>query len=111
MDPSLTRQIKESPLYIGKNETIPYRLDFSGFVPSTVTSLSSPVVTLHDITYGESGIDVSSTKLSGTPTFADLILALPLITGIVDGNLYILRCRGSGGGGTYELWGYVRGER
>ncbi len=108
---SLTRQIKESPLYIGKNETIPYTVDFAGFVPSTVTTLSSPTVTLYDITRGEPGTNVSSTKLSGSPTFASLVLTLPTISGLEDGKRYILRCRGSGGGGVYELWAYVIGER
>ena len=111
MEPSLTRKIKESPLYIGRNETIPFALNFAGYVPTAVTSLSSAVCTLHDITRGEPGTDVSSTKLSGSPSFASLVLTLPLITGLADGGLYLLRCRGSSGGATYELWGHVRGER
>lgn len=111
MDASLTRKIKESPLYIGKNETIPYTLDFAGFVPTTVTALSSAAVTLHDITRNEPGTDVSSTKLSGSPSFTNLVLTLPMITGLADGGLYLLRARGSSGGATYELWAHVRGER
>lgn len=111
MEQSHTRKIKESPFYIGKNETIPFTLDFAGFVPAAVTSLTSAVVTLHDITRGEPGMDMSSTKLSGSPSFTNLVLTLPLITGLADGAHYLLRCRGTGGGGTYELWGIVRGER
>ena len=111
MEASLTRKIAESPIYIGKNETIPYTVDFAGFVPTAVTTLTTPVVTLHDVTRGEPGTDVSSTKLSGSPSFASLVLTLPSITALQDGNRYILRCKGSGGGGVYELWGEVRGER
>lgn len=111
MDPSLTRKIVESPLFIGKNETVTYTLDFAGFVPMALTSLSSAVVTLHDITREEPGTDVSSTKLSGTPSFNSLVMTLPLITGLVDGRLYLLRCRGSSGGATFEMWAHVRGER
>lgn len=108
--PSLSRKIKESPLYIGQNETIPLTLDFAGFVPSGVTSLSSPVVTLHDITRGEPGTDVSSTNLSGSASFASLVMTLKLITGLAKNKTYLLRCRGTGGGGTYELWAEVKGE-
>lgn len=111
MEPSLTRKIAQSPLYVGKNETVPFTLDFAGFVPAAVTSLSSAAVTLHDITRGEPGTDVSSTKLSGSPSFTNLVLTLPLITGLADGGVYLLRARGSSGGATYELWGLVRGER
>lgn len=111
MDPSLTRKIKESPLFVGKNETVPFTLDFAGFVPTAVTSLGSPTCTLYDISRGEPGTDVSSTKLSGSPSFTNLVMTLPFITGLADGGLYLLRCRGSSGGGTYELWGFVRGER
>lgn len=110
MDASLTRKIKET-LFIGQNEKVGYTLDFAGAVPTAVTSLSSAAVTLHDITRGEPGTDVSSTKLSGTPTFASLVLTLPLIQALEDGHLYLLRARGSASGGTYELWGIVRGER
>lgn len=111
MDASITRKIKESPLFVGKNEQPPFTLDFAGFVPAAVTTLTSPSVTLHDITRGEPGTDVSSTRLTGAPTFSGLVLTLPLITGLTDGNQYLLRCRGAGGGGVYELWGFVRGER
>lgn len=115
MEASLTRKIAESPIYIGKNETIPYTVDFAGFVPTAVTALTTPVVTLHDITRvtdpeRDNGVDVSSTKLSGSPTFANLVLTLPMITGLAAGNRYMLRCKGTGGGGVYELWAVVRGE-
>lgn len=110
MDASLTRKIKET-LFIGQNEKVGYTLDFAGAVPAAVTSLSSAAVTLHDITRGEPGTDVSATKLSGTPTFASLVLTLPLIQALEDGHLYLLRARGSSGGATYELWTFVRGER
>lgn len=111
MDASLTRKIKETPLFVGQNEKIGYTLDFAGFVPTAVTSLSNAAVTLHDITRGEPGTDVSSTKLSGTPTFASLVLTLPLIQALEDGHLYLLRARGGSGGAIYELWAHVRGER
>jgi len=107
---SATRKIKESPIYIGANETIPKTLNFADFVPSGVTALTSPVVTLYDITDGEPGTDVSSTNLSGSPTFASLVMTLPLITALTKDHIYLLRARGSGGGGTYEAWGEVRGE-
>lgn len=111
MEQSLTRKGTESPLYIGKNETIPYTVDFAGFVPTAVTALTTPVVTLHDITRGEPGTDVGSTKLTGSPSFASLVLTLPAISGLQDGNVYLLRCKGSGGGGVYEIWYEIRGER
>lgn len=111
MEQSLTRKIVQSPLYVGKNETVPFTVDFAGFVPTAVTALASAVVTLHDITRGEPGTDVSGTKLSGVPSFVNLVLTLPLITGLQDGSLYLMRCRGGSGGATYELWAHVRGER
>ena len=102
--------IRQSPLTIGANEAIPYTVSFAGAVPTSVTALSAPVVTLHDVTRGEPGTDVSSARLSGTPTFADLVLTLPIISGLTSGHRYILRCRGTGGGGTYELWAEIRAE-
>lgn len=113
MGTSLSRQIKESPLYIGKNETTPYVLRFTGSLPEEITSLSSPVCTLHDVTHapeGSDGVDVSSTKLVGSPTFSGLVMTLPLITGLIRDHKYILRCRGSGGGSTFERWAEVYGE-
>lgn len=111
MAQSISRKIKESPLYIGKNETIPYTLDFAGYVPTAVTSLSSPSVTLYDVTNGEPGDDVSTTKLTGAASFTNLVMTLKLITGLAPDRKYLLRCRGTGGGGTYELWAEVYGER
>ena len=106
-----SRRIQESPLVIGKNEVIPYTLTFAGFVPAAVTTLTSPTCTLFDITAGEPGTDVSATKLTGSVTFSGLVMTLKLITGLADGSRYLLRCGGQGGGGTYELWGEVIGER
>lgn len=110
MEQSLTRMIDQSPLYVGKNETIPYTLDFGSSVPAAVTALTTPVVTLHDITRGKPGTDVSSTKLTGAASFTNLVLTLPTISGLQDGNVYLLRCKGSGGGGVYERWAIVYGE-
>lgn len=111
MAQSTSRKIKESPLYIGKNETIPYTLNFAGYVPTTVTALTSPTVTLYDVTNGEPGTDVSGTKLTGSASFTDLLMTLKLITGLAPDRKYLLRCQGQGGGGTYELWAEVYGER
>jgi hypothetical protein len=107
---SYTRRIAEAPLYIGQNEEIPYTLTFSGFVPAAVTTLATPVCTLHDVTAGEPGVSVGATKLSGSPTFSGVVMTLPLIIDLVREHKYLLRCRGTGGGGTYELWGEVFGE-
>ena len=111
MTVTYSRKIRESPLFIGKNEVIPYTLTFSGFDPAAVTTLTSPTCTLFDITSGEPGTDVSGTKLTGTASFSGVIMTLKLISGLADGSRYLLRCQGQGGGGTYELWAEVIGER
>jgi len=107
---SQSREIAQSPLYIGEVEVYPFTLSFDGFVPEDVTALTDPVVTMLDVTDGDED-DVSNSCLTGTAIFTNLLMSGVFIENLDRDHVYILKCQGEGGGGTYEQWASVFGER
>ena len=96
------REIIESPLYQGKDESIRYSLTTTpwGGTPS------SPAVSIYD----QTGTDVSATNLSGTCNYSGDVIVTPFVTLLEAGKRYRIEIKFTSGGNTFEAYGYVRGE-
>jgi len=79
--------VRESPIYLGRNDKVQFTLDTTlwGGAPA------SPVCTLWDITTGET--DVSGTKLSGAPSVLGAVLTTPLVQLLLTDSTYLLEIK------------------
>jgi hypothetical protein len=107
MSVSNTRRITGGIIFIGKNESVPLTVDFANWLSGPLTS---PTVSLFDVTTGQPGTDVSGTKLSGSASVSGTVVTTPLITGLTDGATYLLRVKVTKGTGIYEAWDFIQGE-
>lgn len=100
------REIKESPLLQGEDETIVYTLSTTplGGSPTAVT------VTLYSISDTGVRTDVSATCLSGAPAVAGDVITLPAVTGLTAGAEYRLEIQFTSGASTYEPYAVIFGE-
>ena len=96
------RQVKESPLFQGKNEVIAYELTTTpwGGTPADVA------VSLFD----QDGTDVSSTKLSGSNSVDTDVITTKLVSGLSAGAWYRLEIQWTYSGNTLEAYAIIYGE-
>lgn len=84
----MKREVNESPRTQGIDESIGYILDTAKWGGSP----SSPVVQLSDIS-ALIEVDVSSTKLVGTPLASANTITTPRVTGLLAGRRYRMDIR------------------
>ena len=102
------REIIESILYQGPDESIAYRLDTTNWGGSASTPPSSPVVTLWD----EDGSNVSSTKMTGSPSIvSDYYVQTPVIHSLVNNDPYYLVIQFTISGNDFVAWSKMKGQR
>ena len=100
------REINESGLAQGQDETLVYTLNVSpwGSAPTGVQ------VKIYDIT-GGAYTDMSSTMLSGAASVSGDDITLPELSGLVANHNYRLEVKFTIGDNTFEAWCLIKGER
>lgn len=100
------REVNESPLEQGADERVAYSLTTTpwGASPSAV------VVTLWE-EQGRTWTDVSSTKLSGSPSVTGDVIMSPMVQSLTPGNRYRLECTFTAGGQTWEPYLIIEARR
>ena len=81
------RYVRESPVWIGRNEKKAFALDTTPWGGSP----ASPACVLWDITIGET--DVSATNLSGVASAVGAVVTTPLIQLLTAGSIYLLEIK------------------
>ena len=101
-----TREVVEGMLDQGADEIIAYQLTTTpwGSSPSSVS------VALWDIT-AATWTDVSTTKLSGSPSATGDVITTPLVTGLTAGSTYRLEIKFVTGGNTLEAYAVIQAEK
>ena len=100
---SLTREVKESPLYQGSDERIAYTLTTT---PWGGTPASPTVV----IKTWPDGTDVSATKLTGNASANGDVITTPLVISLTSGQKYHLEIKWTNSGNTFEAYAEIIGE-
>ena len=96
------REIKNSPLPQGEDESVAYTLDTDDWGGYS----SGAAVVIKD----SSGTDVSATKLSGSPSESGGVITTPLVTGLTKGESYRLEIKWVYSGNTFETFVVLRAE-
>jgi hypothetical protein len=97
-----TREIKESPLVQGVDESIAYALTTTPWGSSP----SSPVVTIKD----EAGADVTATHTTGSASAGGDIVTTPVIHSLVNAINYRLEIRFTIGSNVFEAFTELYGQ-
>ena len=97
------REVNESPLTQGTDESISYVIDFTRW-----GTPSSPTVTLYDETGAE---DVSSTKLTGSASVSENEVTTPAVHSLERGHMYRLSCAVTIDGNTMSAFCRLKAER
>jgi hypothetical protein len=74
------------------------------------SSPSNPVCKLYDITVAGTRTDVSTAKLTGSPTINGDVITTPLVYGLEADKLYRLEIQFVIGGNTLEAYMEIAGE-
>ena len=94
------REFRESPLHMGKNEKIAYPIT----VPSSWgTSPTSPTCKIYNL----AGVDLSSTKLSGSASVSGSVITTPLVQALEAKQQYKLVITWTDSGNTLECFGFI----
>ncbi len=97
------REVNESPLTQGEDESIAYTIDFTRW-----GTPSAPVVTLYDETSAE---DVTGSKLTGSASVTDNVVTTPEVYGLTRGRTYRLSCAVTIDGNTMSAFCRIKAER
>jgi len=97
------REVNESPLTQGTDESIAYTIDFTRW-----GTPSSPTVTLYDETAAE---DVSSTNLTGSASVDSNEVTTPAVHSLTRGHNYRLSCVVTIDGNTMSAFLRIKAER
>jgi len=92
------REVNESPVYQGSNETISYAIDFADW-----GTPSSPACTLWQGT-----TNVTSTNLSGSASVTGDIVTTPAVKTLTAGSEYVMKCVVTISGNTESCWLVIR---
>lgn len=95
------REFKESPLYMGENETVAFDLTVPSSWGSSIETDSAECF-LYD---GDS--DVSTSKLTGSASVSSQVITTQLVSGLAAGKKYKLVVRWEDSGNTLEAWGWI----
>lgn len=102
------REILESPIAQGEDESIVYTLDTTpwGGAPTSVTAKIFSI----DASTGAK-TDVTSAKMpTGSPSAEGNIITIPSITGLAAGTQYRLEVKFTISGSQLEAWATIEGE-
>ena len=103
MNPN-SRQIIESPLYMGEDEQIPYTL-------TTTPWGSSPTSVVVTVKLESDLSDVTSTVIpSGSASVLGDVITLPVIRNLTTGVRYRLEVKWTIGTRVQECWGVIVGQ-
>lgn len=97
------REIKESPLPQGVDEQIAYTLTTTPWGTSPGT-LSCVLKTLPGL------VDVSSAKLSGSPSASGDVITSPIVFGLVAGQQYRMEFKFTCSSNIFEAFLIINGE-
>lgn len=99
----IKREVKESPLVQGADESLAYSLTTTpwGSSPSSVS------VKIYNLT---TGADLSATNLSGSASAAGDVITTPLVTALVAGTSYKLEIKFTCGSSVFEVFAKIHGE-
>ena len=97
------RRIVESPIYQGVDEQIAYILTTTPWGTAVPTS---PAVVMKD----DSGLDVSSTNLSGSASINGNTVVTPTVKSLSAGAKYRLEIKFNISGNIFETWTDVYGQ-
>ena len=100
------REIKESPLAQGADETIVYTLTTTPWA-STPTSPSAKIYSFIDDTYA----DVTETNMSGTASATGDVITLPAVAALVADTKYRMEIQFTVSGNTFEPFAWIHAER
>jgi hypothetical protein len=104
---AINREIKESPLHQGADETIAYTLTTTPWGSSP----GSLAVKLYSVNLTTGALtDVSSTKLSGSASAVGDVITTPAVTALAAGTTYRLEIKFTCSGNIFEAWASVVGE-
>jgi hypothetical protein len=98
------REFEESPAEQGQDERIARRIDTTKW-PGT-----GGVTNVVNVLKDKDGVDVSGTKLAGSPTVNVEEITTSLVIGLVPGEFYRFEVKWDKGGNTYEAWGILQGK-
>mgnify|MGYP001596464186 CR=1 FL=1 len=90
------REVKESPIFQGEDESIAYTLTTTPWGSSP----SSPVLTVKTV----SGVNITSTVAPGSASAAGDIITCPAISGLQKDNRYRLEIKFTISGNVLEAW-------
>jgi hypothetical protein len=100
------RYVKESPQNVGRNEKKQFVLDTTPWGGSP----TSPACVLYDVTLNTE-VDVSATKLSGSPTISGAVITTPLVQLLTAGSDYLLLIRWMKGSEVSEALLLIHGTK
>jgi hypothetical protein len=100
--PTAIREFDPSPIRQGANERIAYKLTTTPWGSSP----TSPVVKIFD----QTGVDKSSTNLSGSPSVTGDVITTPLVIALQSSVQYKLTINFVVSGNTMEAYGYIAGD-
>jgi len=96
------REIKESPIFQGEDESIAYALTTTPWGSSP----SSPTLTVKNA----ASVDITSTVAPGTATVSGDIITCPAISGLKKSNRYRLEIKFTISGNVLETWADLIGR-
>ena len=102
----LQREILESPIVQGANETKQYYIDFVTWGASDAAPVTTPDVTVYD----QDDVDVTTTVCSAGGSVVSDTLVYFILTALVAGNEYKVLVEGVYSSQTYETYFTVEGE-
>ena len=77
------REIKESPIFQGEDEIVPYTLTTTPWGSNP----TSPILVIKN----SAGVDITSTVTSGTASINDDVITLPFIKSLKAGQKYLMK--------------------
>ena len=102
------REVKESPLRQGTDESIAYIFDFTNLgLPTTDVSTTTDSFELYDM---NNAADVTGTCLSGSGSVSTYYITTPLVTGLTAGVNYKLTSRAVISSNTVSAYALITGE-
>jgi hypothetical protein len=94
------REIKESPLFIGEDETIIFTLTTTPWGSSP----TSPSLVVKNV----KGENITSDVTTGSASVSNDIITLPSIHSLIKGNKYRMEVKFTISGNIFEAWAELR---
>jgi len=104
----IRREVVESPLFQGADETIVYKITTTPWA-SNITTLSSKI---YSYSFADgSYTDVTSANMTGSTTSSGDVVTLPAIAGLSANIRYRVEVKFSSSGNTFEPYFWIYGQR